>query len=141
MKWFPGVNPNTHILLSGLVWILAGIMLNSRAYDWLMNYNGNFFWAYASAGLFLGAIKGKLVFRRIVVRNIDRIRNFEGKRFILEFIPVKSYFLIFFMAMAGYFLRQTSIPREFIAVLYLGIGMALIFSGIQYFLVLRTSRA
>ena len=47
-------------------------------------------------------------------------------------MPWKSYILIITMILAGYLLRHSPIPKLYLAVLYTGIGTALILSSVRY---------
>jgi thiol:disulfide interchange protein len=49
----------------------------------------------------------------------------------------KSYLLVFVMIAMGYFLRQSSLPKLYLSVLYTAIGTALFLSSMHY---LRSSR-
>jgi len=56
----------------------------------------------------------------------------EGRRCIFSFIPWKSYILIIIMIAIGFLLRHSPIPKLYLAVLYTGIGTALILSSVRY---------
>lgn len=75
-------------------------------------------------------------FLRIVDRNLRRILPAEEKKCIFSFMPWKSYFLVAVMVCAGIFLRHSSIPKQYLSILYIGIGLALILSSVRYFRVL-----
>jgi len=44
----------------------------------------------------------------------------------------RSYFIVLLMVTLGIILRHSSIPKNYLAVLYIGIGLALFLSGIRY---------
>jgi hypothetical protein len=65
----------------------------------------------------------------------------EGKRCIFAFISWKSYLLVVLMALLGVLLRHSSLPRQYLAIIYIGIGLALVLSSIRYLRVMLSRRA
>ncbi len=72
-------------------------------------------------------------FLKIVDKNLGRISKMEGKRCAFSFMTWRSYFTIAIMVTMGILLRHSAIPKQYLSVLYIGIGMALILSSIRYF--------
>ena len=56
----------------------------------------------------------------------------DGKKCLFAFIPWKSYLIIAVMMTMGIVLRHSSIPKQYLAVLYIGIGLALVLSSVRY---------
>jgi hypothetical protein len=56
----------------------------------------------------------------------------KGKSCFFAFIPWKSYLIIFIMVMMGALLRHSVIPKKDLAILYIGIGLALLLSSVRY---------
>lgn len=131
-KWKPGVPKSALLLMAGVMWITVGIMLNSLAYSWLRTER----WNYALLASVIGFVCSLFIhhfgFLRLVDRNLDRILPMEGRRCIFSFMPWKSYVLIGIMIAAGFLLRHSPIPKLYLAVLYIGIGSALILSSVRY---------
>ena len=131
-KWKPGVPKSALLLIAGAMWILVGIMLNGLAYSWLRTER----WDHAFLPLIIGFVCSLVIhhfgFLRIVDRNLDRILPMEGRRCVFSFMPWKSYILIPIMIVMGVLLRHSPIPKWYLAVLYTGIGTALILSSIRY---------
>ena len=71
-------------------------------------------------------------FLKIVDKNIQRITPMTDKRCLFGFISWKSYLLIMVMVALGVCLRHSAIPRPYLAILYSGIGIALILSSLRY---------
>ena len=71
-------------------------------------------------------------FLKIVDKNIARILPENEKRCIFSFMPWKSYLIIPIMITMGTILRHSAIPKQYVAILYTGIGLALILSSVRY---------
>ncbi len=132
----PEVRKQILIVLAGLVWVGAGIWLTWMAVSWLIEYEGDMALIFVILGLVVGFIKTKFVFNRLVSSNLQRIHSMEGKGFIFAFITPKSYVLIISMILIGMLLRNSSLPREYLSIIYMGVGLALIISGLKYFRVI-----
>ena len=134
-KYKPAVNKIVLYILAGLTWNIVGIMLMKMAYKWL--FFGDIIPRNRLMALLIGVFSGILIamlgFGKIADKNILRIKKMEGKRCIFSFIAWKSYFLIIFMIILGISLRHSSIPKLYLAILYIGIGLGLFLAGFKYF--------
>lgn len=131
-KWKPGVHKSALLLLGGLLWIMVGIMLNVLAYSWLRAERIDYALLATIAGFVASLMIHHFGFLRLVDKNLDRILPMEGRRCIFSFMPWKSYVLIIIMIVIGMLLRHSPIPKVYLAVLYTGIGTALILSSVRY---------
>jgi hypothetical protein len=131
-KWKPGVPKSALLLIAGVMWIAVGIMLNSLAYSWLRTERGDYALIASVIGFVCSLFIHHFGFLRVVDRNLDRILPMEGRRCIFSFMPWKSYVLIIIMIVIGFALRHSPIPKLYLAVLYTGIGTALILSSVRY---------
>lgn len=131
-KWKPGVPKSTLLLMAGIIWLGIGILMDSLAYSWLKNEKPRVVLVISSLGFVLALIIHHFGFLRIVDRNLGRILPMEGRRCVFSFMPWKSYLLIMIMIFLGFLIRHSSIPKPDLAVLYSGIGTALILSSVRY---------
>ena len=131
-RFIPHVSKNFLILLAGYVWICVGLMMIYRAWSWLAVFPGNSFIQYSVSGLVLGLLIHHFGFLKIVNKNLKRIFHMANNHPVTSFIPGKSYLLILLMMTGGMLLRHSSIPRQYLATVYLGIGLALILSSVRY---------
>ncbi len=131
----PFVDKHYLILLSGLMWLGVGILLNSFACRWLSDYQGSYTWLIVSSGLLISIIKHRFVLSRFAQKNINRIEANGDKQWLFAFITVKSLIMIILMMGTGITLRHSSIPKQYLSVLYIAIGGALILSSIKYFVI------
>ena len=132
-RFKPAVNKNFLLLLAGFMWIAVGVMLNSFAVRWLVAYGKNLAFLFAATGLIGSLVIHHYGFLKIVDKNLGRISKMEGKRCAFSFMNWKSYFIVVIMVTMGIILRHSAIPKQYLSVLYIGIGMALILSSIRYF--------
>ena len=131
-KWKPAVSKNTLLFIAGILWIAIGIMLVSIACSWLMYENKG----HALTALIIGIICALLIhhfgFLRIVDKNLERILPLKGKKCVFSFMSWKSYIIVVVMVTMGTLLRHSAIPKSYLSVLYVGIGLSLILSSIRY---------
>jgi hypothetical protein len=132
-KFDPAVNKKFLIALSGLVWLIVGIILCRLSAVWLSQTN-------LQAGALLGitgAVTALLIywygFSKLVNRNIERIMPLKDKVCIFAFQPWKSYLIIIIMVGIGTALRHSPLPKPYLSVIYIGFGGAMILSSIRYF--------
>lgn len=131
-KWKPGVPKNILLLLAGSTWIVIGIYLIFLSYSWLKDKEMNIVVIMAFAGLFSAILIHTFGFSKIVNKNIQRIIPMDGKRCLFSFFPWRSYVLVSIMILTGSFIRHSPFPKIYLSVLYIGIGGAMILSGLIY---------
>jgi len=132
-RFKPAVSKSFLLFLAGFMWIAVGIMLTSFATRWLIAYGKSLALLYAAVGLALSLVIHHYGFLRIVDKNLGRISKMEGKRCAFSFITWRSYIIVAMMITMGIMLRHSAIPKQYLSILYIGIGMALILSSIRYF--------
>ena len=131
-RWKPGVPKGILLLIAGIMWTGIGFMLDGFSYSWLRLETQAHVLIAVTVG-FVGALFiHHFGFLRIVDRNLARILPMKGKRCVFSFMPWKSYILIAVMVTIGLVLRHSPIPKLYLAVLYIGIGTALILSSFRY---------
>ena len=114
------------------MWMMVGVMLNGFVYSWLRTERRDYALLASVIGVVCSLVIHHFGFLRLVDRNLDRILPMEGRRCIFSFMPWKSYILIIIMIVIGLLLRHSPIPKLYLAVLYTGIGTALILSSVRY---------
>ena len=132
-KLKPGINKHLLIVLAGLVWIGVGVMLDSFAASWLIAYGKSMAFVFLAIGFAGAMVIHHFGFLKIVDKNLGRISKMEGKRCAFSFMSWKSYFIVAIMVTMGILLRHSPIPKQYLSILYIGIGTALFFSSIRYF--------
>jgi hypothetical protein len=120
------------ILIAGFMWMGVGIMLMTYAETWLTRYTGKGVFYFYAAGFLAAMPVHHFGFLKLAGRNISRLLEITGKRSVFTFITVRSYFTIIIMVALGITLRHSSLPKQYLSVVYNGIGLALFLSGIRY---------
>jgi hypothetical protein len=128
----PTVSKPTLVLLPGLLWVTAGSILLTLAVGWLRQRHPAHLLLLVATGVVAALLIHHFGFLRIVDRNLGRILPGEDERSMFSFMPLRSYLLIALMMAMGFALRHSPIPKAYLAVLYLGIGLALLLSSVRY---------
>jgi hypothetical protein len=134
IKYFkPAVPKKLLLLLAGVMWLVVGIMLNYLAYGWLVidpNISKSY---HIISGVITAIFIYRFGFSKIAKNNHDRIIKMADKSCIFSFYSLKSYLTIIVMVLIGIALRHSTIPKHYLAVAYIGIGLALAISSNIYF--------
>lgn len=107
-------------------------MLLSMAVSWLVQTAVSERYVLVGCAVALALLVHHFGFLRIVDKNLARILPLDEKRCIFSFMPWKSYLIIPVMITMGIILRHSPIPKEYLAIVYAGIGLALILSSVRY---------
>jgi len=118
--------------IAGTMWWSVGTMLTVMALKWLWGYSGNAL-LFAAPGFVAALVIHHFGFLRLADRNLERISQLPARPCLFSFITWKSYLLVVIMITMGNLLRNSPIPKEYLSIVYLGIGLALFLSGIRYF--------
>jgi hypothetical protein len=128
----PSVNSTLLVFLAGTVWLCVGAMLLFTAYSWLIAAMYINPYAFAGVGIVIGLLVHHFGLLRVVDKNLSRILLMDGKKCLFSFIPWKGYLVILLMVAMGAILRNSGISGHYLAVFYIGMGLALILSSIRY---------
>ena len=134
----PSVKKPYLLFLSGIMWFAVGIILNSFAYHWLIVYGKADSFIYALIGFIAALIIHHFGFLKVADKNLGRISLLKDKSCVFSFMSWKSYLIVMVMGSMGIGLRHSSIPKQYLSMLYIGIGLALLLSSIRYFRILIT---
>jgi len=128
----PAVDKRALIFLSFFVWVAVGTMLLSLASIWLKASHVNHALLFAAGGVAAALVIHHFGFLKIVDKNLGRILPMEGKKCAFAFMTWKSYIIVALMVTMGTLLRHSAIPKSYLSILYIGIGLSLILSSIRY---------
>ncbi|MFZ1982828.1 MAG: hypothetical protein WAU91_00345 [Desulfatitalea sp.] len=132
----PAVGKSALLFLAAFMWIGVGSMLLALAYGWLHNAPGPGVIMPVALGAAAALVIHHFGFLKIVDKNLARILPMEGKRCLFAFMTWKSYLNVAAMIALGILLRHSAIPKPYLAVLYIGIGLALVLSSVRYLRIL-----
>ena len=128
----PAVTKNVLLFLAGIIWVCVGTMLLFLAFSWLAKVSNINIYLFGGAGVVLALLAHHFGFLRIVDKNFERILPMDEKKCLFSFMPWKSYLIIVVMITMGAILRHSMIPKQYLAILYTAIGLALILSSVRY---------
>ena len=131
-KLNPAVDKKILVLLAGLMWCGVGIMLMVFAVTWLYRYEGSGKLIFYLCGFIVAMPIHFFGFIKIAEKNLNRLLPLTKKKCVFSFMTWRSYFIVLIMVSMGIALRHSAIPKQFLSVLYNGIGLALFLSGLQY---------
>lgn len=132
-KLNPAVDKKYLILLAGTMWSGVGVMLICFAVSWLTLFRGKGTLIFYAAGFLAAMPIHHFGFLKLADKNLKRLLPLKDKKCLFSFITWKSYLIIIVMVALGITLRHSSIPKQYLSILYNGIGLGLFLSGIRYF--------
>jgi hypothetical protein len=135
----PAVGKTALLFAAALVWITAGATLLSTAYAWLHHTTPHAL-LFAGIGVVAALLIHHFGFLKIANKNMARIIPMEGKQCLFSFMTWKSYLLVVVMIGLGALLRHSIIPKPYLAIVYIAIGLALILSSVSYIKTMNRSR-
>ncbi len=135
-KWTPATKKIWLHLTAGLMWSGVGIMLVTFAANWLGLVHSWMVLLLVLAGVLLAAAIYFFGFSKLASNNLRRIIKIPKERVcVFAFQKWTSYPLVLVMVAMGIYLRHFSpIPKPYLAILYIGLGVSLFASSIQYYI-------
>ena len=134
-KLNPVVDRKYLIFLAGIVWCSAGMALIFFAISWLNSYEYNSQMIFYLAGFVAAILIHYFWFSRHAKKTLDKLMTNDKKK-LFSFLTLESFLIIFVMVLLGIIMRRLTFPKQYISVLFNGIGLGLLFSGVRY---IRTS--
>jgi hypothetical protein len=128
----PGVDKRILIFLAFLIWFAVGTILLLLAFSWLRAIQSGSVAIFIVIGVCAALVIHHFGFLKIVDKNLGRILPLEGKKCLFAFMPWKSYAIIVVMVTMGALLRHSRIPKAYLSILYIGIGLSLVLSSFRY---------
>jgi hypothetical protein len=131
-KFTPRVDRKVLISVAGLMWCGVGVMLIRYAFSWLSVLQVRSEIIYALTGILISIPIHIFGFSKLADKNLNRLVPVADKKCFFSFITWKSYLIVVFMISLGITLRHSSIPKQYLSLVYNGIGFALFLSGAKY---------
>jgi tellurite resistance protein TehA-like permease len=121
------------MIVAGLAWSGAGLMLLSWAVRWLEATPLVLASVLAVVGTAIAVGAWFALFRRLARTNVARLEAAPRLACVFGFQPIKSYLIMGAMIALGVTLRHSTLPRPELAVVYLAIGGALLLASFSYY--------
>jgi len=131
-KYKPAVTREVLLFLAGALWFSVGCILLTFAVFWLRSAEMGQQIMCGGVGILIALPVHYFGLLKIVDKNIARLMPGDEKKCLFSFMPWKSYLIIPAMITLGALLRHSAIPKPYLAILYVGMGMALLLSSLRY---------
>lgn len=133
-RFKPGVPKRYLLLVAGLAWTTAGLILGLRGVIWVVSHD-SFVPLHVIVALTFGLVFFQLVFAKVSLKHITRIRELEILRpSLFAFFDAKGYIMMGLMISLGIFLRRTSfVPPEYLYNFYVLMGTPLLVSALRFY--------
>lgn len=129
----------TSLIIVGIVWATVGIGLSIAGINWISHLGfGPKMIIFISLSVVIGLLKGKFILQKIAKKYYKRSEVIEfNKNDIylgwLKILGVRGFILIGLMIAMGSFLRHSNIDRPILGIIYLAVGMALVYASKIFF--------
>ncbi|MBI2995577.1 MAG: hypothetical protein HYY52_02585 [Candidatus Melainabacteria bacterium] len=129
----------TSLILVGLIWFLVGLGLSIAGVRWLLHLNfGPKFIIFLAIALSIGLLKGEFLLRKVALKyykrseviQFDKSDMFTG---CVKILGIKGFILISMMMILGSLLRHSSFDRPILGIIYLAVGIALVYASKIFF--------
>ena len=97
-------------LLAAMVWYSGAVVLSYKSSRLLLeaqsiNSNQSWIWLAVLAGIMIGIIKAKYLFKRVCIKNLKRIATLKTPKF-WQFYRTHFYFFLLTMILLGSFISR-----------------------------------
>ena len=130
---------NASVCIVGVIWLLVGLGLSIAGINWILGLGlGPKMITFLAASVIVGLLKGKFVLRKIAGKYYKRADLIQFNKHDIftgwaKILGVKGFFLIGIMMAMGSFLRHSNIDRPILGILYLAVGIALVYASKIFF--------
>lgn len=127
------------LLIVGIIWLLVGTILGIVGIRWLLTISfGPKVIILFIICVALGLLKGRYVLQKVAAKYCKRSSNihFHSTDLVIGWIKIlgiKGFILISLMILIGIILRHSSIDRPILGIIYLSVGIALVYASKIFF--------
>lgn len=131
---------NVSVIIVGIIWFLVGAGLGIAGIRWLLELGiGIQMIIYTSLATIIGLVKGKFVLRKVALKYYNRSKELQYTRsdiFLgwMKILGIKGAVLIVIMMVLGALLRHSTIDRPILGIVYLALGIALLYASKVFFI-------
>ncbi|MFC1886650.1 hypothetical protein ACFLZM_06310 [Thermodesulfobacteriota bacterium] len=129
----PSVPKRWLFAMAGLMWSAVGAALCRTAVIWLQHESWQIFLSTALLASGSATVAYFFGFSKIAKKNIKRIHIKSGNSCIFAFQAWKGYLMVGLMILIGAGLRNSPIPKPYLAFAYATIGGALFLASGHYY--------
>ena len=125
----------TSLVLVGVIWSLVGIGLSIAGINWLLSMSfSQKMIIFLSAGVIIGILKGKFILKKVALKYYKRSEVIQFNKSDMFFgwakmLGIRGFILIGLMMAMGSYLRHSNIDRPILGIIYLAVGIALVYAS------------
>ncbi len=129
----------TSLVIVGIIWFLVGAVLSIVGVNWMLMLGfGPKMIIFITSSVLIGVLKGKFVLQKVALKYYKRsdVIKFNNNDIFLGWVKilgVKGFILIALMMVMGSFLRHSNIDRPILGIIYLAVGIALLYASKIFF--------
>ena len=130
---------NISLIIVGVIWFLVGAGLSIVGINWMLQLGfGPKLIIFLTPSILIGLLKGKFVLQKVALKYYKRsdVIKFNNNDIFLGWVKIfgiKGFILIGLMMAMGSFLRHSNIDRPILGIVYLAVGMALLYASKIFF--------
>jgi hypothetical protein len=117
----PRAGQRVQLFLAAAMWAIGASILLVRGAGFL---HDSWFAALLALAVALGVVKSRYLLDRVARKAVVRIHE-RGRACFFGFFSWKSWFFVIVMMGGGILLRRSTLPKDVLAVLYVGVGTGL----------------
>ena len=131
------------INLVGVIWAVVGFCLSTAGIKWILQLGLTpLMIFFLTCSIVIGLLKGKFILQKVAAKYCKRAEKIKFKDMDVIFgwikvFGVKGFVLIAIMAVTGSLLRHSTIDRPILGVIYLAVGIALVYASKIFFVATR----
>ena len=129
----------TSLIVVGIIWLLVGVGLSIAGINWILKLGlGPRMVTFLALSISIGLLKGKFILQKVALKYYKRSEVIDFNEIDVfigwaKILGIKGFFLIGIMMAMGSFLRHSNIDRPILGILYLAVGMALVYASKIFF--------
>ena len=129
----------TSLTIVGIIWFLVGAGLSIAGINWMLTLGfGPKMIIFLTLSVLVGLLKGRFVLQKVALKYYKRsdLVQFNDNDILIGWIKifgVKGFILIGLMMAMGGILRRSPIDRPILGIVYLAVGIALLYASKTFF--------
>ncbi|MBI3589805.1 MAG: hypothetical protein HY094_00280 [Candidatus Melainabacteria bacterium] len=127
------------LVIVGIIWLLVGLGLSIAGISWLLKLSfGIKLIIFITSSVTVGLLKGRFILQKIALKYYKRadVIQFNKNDILIGWIKilgVRGFVLIGLMMGMGGILRRSPIDRPILGIIYLAVGIALVYASKIFF--------
>ena len=127
------------LIVVGMIWLLVGIGLSLAGTNWITKLGfGPTMFIFLTSAVTVGFLKGKFILGKVALKYYKRSEVIEFNKHDIftgwaKIFGVKGFILISLMMIMGSILRRSPIDRPILGIIYLAVGIALLYASKIFF--------